>query len=313
MGGGTLVSTISKHPARRSVPTPPDPDPYRYGSRFVRVTKPDGTEAVEQVPLTLEDVLHPEEGDDILENDAHDSDRAYLKAVSKVRLEHDQTAVVLSNCGVEWNLRGVKHLCPDFAVFFGVKRHIDWSIFDVAEEGARPALVIEVTSPSTRINDVVTKVDYYHRARVPLYVIADVLKEDGNERQIELIGYQLTARRYKLVKLDKRGWIWLDPLRLWLGVTRDRLSGFNRLACFEPGGEEVGDYSAITKAVAAESKARAEAEGRAEAEHRRAEAEHRRAEAEHRRAEAEIQARIEAEARIHELEAALKRSQRRKP
>jgi hypothetical protein len=44
----------------------------------VRVPKPDGTEALEQVPLTLEDVLHPELGDTIVQTDAHDSDRAYL-------------------------------------------------------------------------------------------------------------------------------------------------------------------------------------------------------------------------------------------
>lgn len=166
-------------------------------------------------------------------------------------------------------------------------------MFDVAKEGARPALVIEVTSPTTRINDVVKRVDYYRRAMVPLYVIADVLKEDGNERLIELIGHQLTARRYKLVKPDARGRIWLDPLRLWLGLAQDRLSGFNRLAYFDPdAGQQVGDYSAITKALA-------EAEARAEAEHRRA--------------EAEIQVRFAAEARIRELEAALKRSQRQKP
>ena len=123
------------------------------------------------------------------------------------------------------------------------------TIFDVVKEGARPALVIEVTSPATRTNDVGIKVAYYHRARVPLYVIADVLEDDGTERRIELFGYQRTPRRYKRIKPDHRGWIWLDPLRLWLGVTR----------------------------------------------------------------EAETRARIEAEGRIRELEAAIKRSQRRKP
>jgi flagellar biosynthesis GTPase FlhF len=190
-------------------------------------------------------------------------------------------------------------------------------------------------------------VDYYHRAKVPYYVIADVKKEGETERKIQLISYRRTPTRYKLVKPDPRGWVWLDPLGIWLGVTRDRIGGFNRLACFDPTGQELGDYGAITKALEAESKARADAEARAEAEHRRAEAEHRRAEAEHRRAQAEAQARTdaearaeverrqaqaeararteaearaeaailaraEAEARIRELEAAIKRSSRRK-
>ena len=220
MGGGALLSTVSKHPAPRSVPAPLEPDLYRYGFRFARFTNPDSTETVEQVPLTLENVLHPEDGDYIVETDAHDSDRAYLKEAFKVRLDHDRTAVVLSDCLVDWNLPRVKPLCPDIAVFFGVKRHIDWSILNVAREGARPALVIEITSPSTRSNDVVTKVDYYHSARVPLYIIADVLEGDEKERPIELIGYRRTPTRYKRIKPDDRGWIWLGPLRLWLGLTR---------------------------------------------------------------------------------------------
>ena len=148
--------------------------------------RPDGTEELERAPLTLEDVLHPEVGDIILQSDPHDSDRAYLKAVSKARLEADPAAVVLSDCQVDFHIRGVKPLCPDLAVFFGVRRRIAWSSFDVAAEGARPALVAEVTSPETRSNDVGIKVDYYRRARVPWYVIADVTMEEGDQRRIEL-------------------------------------------------------------------------------------------------------------------------------
>jgi Uma2 family endonuclease len=291
----------------------------------VTVTGADGTQSVEQVPLTLEDVLHPEEGDTIVETDPHKSDCVYLYTVSKVRLKDDPTAVVLSDCQVDFNLRGVKPLCPDLVVFLGVRRQTGWSSFNVARERARTALVIEVTSPATRSNDVGIKKDYYHRAKVPYYVIADVKKDEGTERGIELIGYRRTLTRYKRVKPDARGWIWLDPLGLWLGVTRDRLEGFNRLACFDPAGKEVGDYTAITRALEAsearaeaqhrraeaEARARTDAEARAESQHRRAEAEARaRAEAEA-RAESEARARADAEARIRELEAAIKRSARR--
>ena len=82
--------------------------------------------------------------------------------------------MVLSDCQVDFNIPGVKPLCPDDAVFLGVRRRIAWSSFNVAEEGARPVLVAEVTSPETRSNDLGIKVDYYHRAGVPWYVIADV-------------------------------------------------------------------------------------------------------------------------------------------
>jgi hypothetical protein len=137
------------------------------------------------------------------------------------------------------------------------------------------------------------KVDYYHRAGVPLYVIADVSKENDGERRIELIRFDRTPRRYKRVKPDKRGWIWLAPVRLWLGLTRDRLGGFVRLACFDPDtGQEVGDYTAISQQLA-------------EAEHRTAIAEA--------RAEAEAHSLAKAEERIRALEAELKQSRGRKP
>jgi colicin import membrane protein len=152
-GGGVQLSTVSKPSDPKSRPGPPDPDPYRYGWRYVRQTRSDGTEAFDQVPLTLEDV-HPEVGDFIVQTDPHDSDRAYLKAVFKARLNDDRSAAVLSDCRVDWNIPGVRPLGPDVAVFFGVRRHTCWSTFDVSEEKARPALVIEVTSPETRTNDV---------------------------------------------------------------------------------------------------------------------------------------------------------------
>jgi colicin import membrane protein len=131
-----------------------EPYPFRYRWRFVRVTRPDGTEAVDQIPLTLEDVLHPEVGDYIVQTDSHGTDLAYLKEVFKVRLEHDRTAVVLSDRQVNWTITGVKPLSPDIAVFFGARRQMGWLSFNVSKERARPALVIEVTSPDTRTNDV---------------------------------------------------------------------------------------------------------------------------------------------------------------
>jgi hypothetical protein len=249
------MSTVSR--MSDSNRRPPEDDPYRYGWRYVPRVGPDGEETLEQVPLTLEDVLHPEEEDFIVQTDGHNEDCAYLKAVFKSRLADVPRSVVLSDCRVDFDVEGVRPLGPDVAVFFGVARHIDWSTFYLGEEGARPALVVEVTSPDTRHNDLGIKVDYYHRAGIPYYVIADVYREQDNDRRIELIGYEATPDGYVRYAPDDRGRIWLDPVRLWLGFTHDRRGGYLRLACFDPDtGEEVGDYEAVVDAlVAAEAKA----------------------------------------------------------
>jgi len=193
----------------------------------------------------------------------------------------------------------------------------------VAAEGARPVLVIEVTSPETRSNDVGVKVDYYRRGRVPWYVIADVTIEEGQERRIELIQYHRVGRGYERVGPDEQGRVWLEPVNLWLGQTRDARGGFMRLACYDPAtGAEVGDYTAISQALEEEARARRRAERRAVAEaHARADAErravaearareaeaHARADAE-RRAVAEARARADAEATIRALQAELERA-----
>ncbi len=283
------VSTSGVH-----VPSGPEPDPFRYGWRHVKRIGPEGEVTLDEVPLSLEDVLFPEMGDFVVQTDAHDSDLNYLKDVFKARLAGQIRTVVVSDCRVDWNLLGVKPLGPDVAVFADVERHCDWATLDVAAEGARPLLVVEVTSRDTRQNDLGKKVDFYYRAGVPLYVIADVLEEDDFVRRLELIVYRHTADGFERIKPDERGWFWLEPIGVWLGVVPEARLGYDRLACFDPAtGEEIGDYTAISQALEAAAQARAEAETRAEL-----------AEA---RAQAEAETRAQAEARIRALEAELKR------
>jgi colicin import membrane protein len=285
----SIVSTSGVH-----LPSGPEPDPFRYGWRHVKRVGPDGEETLDQIPLSLEDVLFPETADFIVQTDAHNSDLTYLRDVFKARLAGQATTVVVSDCRVDWNLPEVRPLGPDVAVFADVERHCDWATLDVAAEGAHPLLVVEVTSRDTRQNDVGKKVDFYYRAGVPLYVIADVLEEDDFERRLELIVYRHTPDGYERIKPDERGWIWLEPIGVWLGIAPEARLGYDRLACFDPAtNEEIGDYTAISQALEAEARARAEAETRAVL-----------AEA---RAHAEVKARAEAEARIRALEAELKR------
>ena len=115
--------------------------------------------------------------------------------------------------------------------------------------------MVEVTSLDTRQNDVGKKVDFYYRAGIPLYVIADVLEEDDFERRLELIVYRHTPDAYERIKPDERGWIWLEPIGVWLGIAPEARLGYDRLACFDPEtGEEIGDYTAISQALEAEAR-----------------------------------------------------------
>ena len=249
------------------------------------ITRPDGTEDFEQVPLTPEDVLHPEVGDFIVTSDAHNCDRGYFEFVCKTRLKRVPKAVVLSDCGVDWNIPGVKPLCPDVAVFFGVKRRIDWNIFDVKKEKAKPALVTEVTSKNTRKNDLGIKFNYYHQAKIPLYLIVDAVRRRG-ERRLKLLLYRYAPHGYELVLPDENGRVYLEPVNVWVGITHDARAGYERVICFDADtGKEFGDYMAVVEAEAAAQQKATAAEARA----------------------------ATAEARVRELETALKELRRNKP
>src|SRR5262249_32876327 len=152
-------------------------------------------------------------------SDPHVDDCTYLRIVFKDRYAADRSVVVLSDCGIYWDIPGLAHHSPDLAVIFGVKRRKpkEWRTFHVKSEKARPALIVEVTSPKTRVTDVETKVQEYARARVPHSVIVDA-DEENDRRRLTLRAYRLKGRAYVPVPLDEHGRAWLEPVGLWLGV-----------------------------------------------------------------------------------------------
>ena len=240
--------------------TLPPPDPFRFGWRYVQQIGPDGSKKSVQVPLTLDDVLHPQEGDHIPDNSQQSRDCVYLYDVSKLRLAGNAHAVVFNDVLINWGVPGLRNHSPDISVFDGVSDPTrNWKTFRVAEEGARCLLVIEIASPDThdrqaRDNDVVTKVREYYRAGVPLYVIVDQKHVDG-PRQV--IGYRGGTRKYLRMRPDRQGRLLLEPVRLLLGFQDERV------VCWDADtGKEIGDFTAATQARDAAEAALAEAQAR---------------------------------------------------
>ena len=185
------MSTVHQAPPVTPVGPEPGPadDPFRYGWRYVKTVKPDGTVDYDQVPLTLEDLLFPEEGDFTVQLESHRRDWVFLNLVFDVQLADDPSAVVLADCRVDFNLPGVRPLGPDVVVIQGVKRHCDWATLDLAAEGAHAVLAVEVASNDTRSNDYRIKKDFYFRTGVQFYVIVDS-NEIMGRRKITLSGYR---------------------------------------------------------------------------------------------------------------------------
>ena len=157
------------------------------------------------------------------------------------------------------------------------------------------------------MNDVQRKVVHDARAGVAQYVIVDRIGQ-GRARRVRLLDYRLAGGVYRRRAPDAAGRVHLVIANLWLGVAGDHV------VCYDERGAAFGDYATVVRqAAAAEERAQREAMARAEAEERaQREAAAREVEA-RARAEAEEQARREAaaraelEARLHAIEAELRR------
>jgi colicin import membrane protein len=275
----------------RPVPTPEDP--FRYGWRYVRREEADGTEAWERVPLTLEDVLHPQEEDFVAQNVSHQLRQRYLQEVISAQLAHDPTAIVVADLLIAWDVSGLKGHAPDIAVILGVRERKSWSTFYVSQEGVRPVLIIELTSPSTALLDRAIKVDEYEVAGVETYVLIDTAHTRSHPA-LRLIGYTLTPEGYQPLIPDEHGRLWLEVASIWLGIEE------NEVVCYDEAGQPLGDYVTLANALR-------EAEHRADEAEQRASVEAAARVAAERRATEEAEARINAEAQLRALEAEVRR------
>jgi colicin import membrane protein len=229
-------------------PPPEKEDPWRLGWRYLPEVGPDGKTRYKQVPLTQDDLLHPQEEDFIVNNGVHDDICTYLRNALFAHFAGRPDVVVLHDYRVDWGVEGVQPLGPDFSVFDNVR--VPWDrmrgTFYVAELDARPLLAIEVTSPTTRKVDLDEKVDLYFRACIPYYAIVDPrpLPKDGYE--ILLMGYQFDSpkrRKYHRDRLDERGRLWLETIGLWLAPEGEVL------ACYDEQGRRLMEHVEAVQAV----------------------------------------------------------------
>jgi colicin import membrane protein len=236
------------------------PDPFRFGWRYVPHVDAHGRKRWVQTPLTLEDVLHPQEGDHIPENSQQELDRSYLAMLLRCRLADNPRMLVLSDCLINWGVPGLGNHSPDVSVFDGVRNpKRNWKTFYVAKEKAQPLLIIEIVSPDphdkkARDNDVVIKVQEYYRAGVPLYLLVDQ-ERDGAPRK--LICYRRGPRKYARIRPDAQGRLLLKPLRLRVGLCEERVVCWDAVT-----GEELGDLAAMDQARRSAEAALVEAQAR---------------------------------------------------
>jgi colicin import membrane protein len=260
MGGEEMITRAEKMP--RPEPGPQE-DRWYYGWRYVDQIGPDGQIMTIRVPLTKEDVLHPQEDDFIVQNDDHTKDCHYLKTILDAYLSDRPAVHVFYDHRMDWGVEGIEPHGPDFAVVDGFPEAWDGQrgTFCLTEFAARVLLVIEVTSPTTRDTDLDEKVDEYYQAGVPFYAIVDRQFRGGKSPR--LLAYRATPQGYVRLRPNAQGWLALEPIGLGLRFED------NRLVCRDAEGRRLHDYREVIQEMQqAQARTEAEAQARQQAEER---------------------------------------------
>jgi Uma2 family endonuclease len=143
---------------------------------------------------------------------------------------------------------------PDFFFVDGVNRLPMRPYWAVWQEGGRyPDLIIELLSPTTAKEDRTTKKTLYERT----FKTHEYICYDPSSQLLE--GWRLGARRrYKPMKPDARGWMWIEELELWLGPWEGVYRGYQMtwLRFYDRDGRLVptGEEAAATEVAALKSK-----------------------------------------------------------
>lgn len=238
---------------------PPESDPYLYGWRIIQRVKADGSVSPEYMPLTLEDILHPQEEDFRVHTTDHTDFCTYIETIFINQLKDDPLFRVFQDVRIKWDHPWIRPHGPDVIVVHGVEGTKNWSTFDISAENAKPLLIVEVVSPSTRLVDVETKVGEYALVGVPYYIIIDRLTAKDADTYI-LRAYELQNGRYQLIEHDQNSRVWLPPVNCSIGIED------NRVACYSKHGERLLGAKELDSALKSvqsdleQEKARAEQE-----------------------------------------------------
>ena len=126
-------------PARKMPPLgePDSRDPFRYGSRWRRVRLANGEVTDQEIPLTPDDLLDPELGDEIPQSQPHAKIVTTLNRWLECHFDGDPDVQVLFDMKIFWGVPGLPNPSPDIAIVRGARQDEGRSTFNVAEACVR--------------------------------------------------------------------------------------------------------------------------------------------------------------------------------
>ena len=166
-------------------------------------------------------VSYPEsDGQPVAETDVHRTLMFALIGMFQAFFRDDPHVYISGNLFLYYQEGDPRQVvAPDVFVVQGV-RNRQRRIYKLWEEGVVPAVVFELTSRSTRGDDLRSKYDLYERLGVTEYFLFDPL---GEYLRPPCRGYRLHQGRYRPLVAAEDGSLWSAVLRLALHPRREQL------------------------------------------------------------------------------------------
>lgn len=210
-----MTPPLNGHLEKGKIPTYTDRFPF--GWRTVVETLPNGEVTYDELPLTQADFLNPQLGDHLTQSDSHIKLVMSLLGRFVTFYSTNPTVAAFSDLKMLWDIPNEKEPAPDLAIVPNLRDKTKHrSSFDVAAEGTRPCLVVEVMSPQYPGDDTV-KVGIYERVGIAEYIIINPHFE-RKRKAMELIGYRLEQGRYRRIQPDAQGRLFSQTTNIWFGV-----------------------------------------------------------------------------------------------
>lgn len=164
----------------------------------------DSTALLEPIQATVDEIEYPEsDGEPMGESGIHVLATLHLLSALRYFLREYFDIYIIADMFLyyeEGNPRSVK--APDVMVVKDVDASYERSTFKTWVEDAVPALVIEVSSPSTAMEDLTVKHRLYESLGIDEYFIFDPLGEFLEE---QLSGFRLQSSRYVSIPFNLDG------------------------------------------------------------------------------------------------------------
>ena len=144
---------------------------FPHGWRRVKEVGLNGKTIYRDIPLSPEDFLDPQEGDQMPQGPKHFDLAKELCDKLEKHFDDRPDIVVLGDTKMLWRIPGLQEPFPDISVIPNIqdKKAIKTS-FDCQKYNTRPCLIIEIMSPGYPGDDT-KKVTIYQRAGVDEYII----------------------------------------------------------------------------------------------------------------------------------------------